>query len=225
MPNIVSLPQIMDPLLDYLQDVLPGPVFAFVLAFLSHFIALISALAHFAVAVYSKDPADWDVQTVLPPLISLLAAWFAVYSFYCATVYAIRKSIWIAKWTAIICVLVGCAVWVARNQVDALQKFGLAQQLTDFAMGYLNSGFSEDTPRRDHRRERPKPWDSFDRHREWQYDEQEEQRRTAQGGDEVQKVIDGIARFVKDAAKDVRDGRRRNDNTADSSQEHAAESH
>ena len=130
------------------------------------------------------------------------------------------------KWGSIIAALVAGAGWVANNAGDG--GGGMMNFLGGFVLDALNGqGQTAAHPRprtRPQTRSRPKPWDSFQRHRDWQH--QENQNNANQGTPLVQEIIQGVVGAAErggwlDAAKRAYDGfqnagadRSRGDDTA-----------
>ena len=73
-----AIQNFLDPLFSYLSSVLPGPVYSIVESLITHSLALLSALFNFVTTVASAQ--NWDAQKILPPLITLLAAYLALLS-------------------------------------------------------------------------------------------------------------------------------------------------
>ena len=73
----------------------------------------ISALFHFVSALSSAQ--SWDSQKILPPLITLLAAYLALVSFYRTTGWMIRTAFAFVKWGGIIATLAAGAGYFMAN--------------------------------------------------------------------------------------------------------------
>ncbi|THV06800.1 hypothetical protein K435DRAFT_743408, partial [Dendrothele bispora CBS 962.96] len=168
---MVDLPQFIDPLLSYLSDVLPGPAYSLLVSFLSHAIALVSALYSLWSTLFSTNPAQWDAQLVLPPLIALLSAYLALLSLYRTTSFMLRTSFWFIKWGTIFGSL--AALWAWSMGGNAVGNGGIASSVGGLVLDMLN-GENSRPSRSDtrSRQQRPKPWESFETHRNWQYQEQ-----------------------------------------------------
>jgi hypothetical protein len=215
-------PAFVDPVLEYLRSTLPPPIYNLLLTFLAHSLALLTAFTALFSSLLSTNPWQWDAQTVLPPLISLLAAYLALVSVYRTTTWAIRTSVWFVKWAAIVAVLMGGAGWIvnASNALMSPGAAGLIPGLRDMVMDMVNgqgrgsTGRSRRsrTNRKAPQQSRPKPWDSFERHQEWR-----EQQGADQQGDAlkyVADVVDAASRAVGGSAwwqvvKSVVDGTRK----------------
>lgn len=136
-------------------------------------------------SLLSKHPLEWDAQTVLPPLITLLAAYLALAGLYRTTTWMIRTSFWFMKWAIILGTLVAGIGWymgVSQAQVGGLTNSGVMSYVGNIALDMINgpnrnAAGGERTARsrtsQTHKEagERPKPWESFSRHREWEYSE------------------------------------------------------
>ncbi|KAL0581835.1 hypothetical protein V5O48_000203 [Marasmius crinis-equi] len=200
-PADIPLPAFLDPLLDYLSDTLPRPVYSFIISFASHFLAFISASLTLFGALLQTDPSQWSVQTILPPLIAFLTAYFALVSIYRTTSWMVRTSFWFIKWGTILGVLAGGAGWM-MGRGNAVGAPGVASVLGGLILDMVNGEGSAGGNARSRgrsggnaqRKPRPKPWDSFQAHQEWQYEEGS----ASQGGD-AQAVIDDILTAARDS--------------------------
>lgn len=97
-----ALPAFLDPLLDYLHSVLPPPLDDILTTVISHGFTLARSLFSLGVQLFSSDPSTWDAQTILPALISVLAAYLALLSVYRTTRWMISTSLWFVKWGSIL---------------------------------------------------------------------------------------------------------------------------
>ncbi|KAF7321500.1 hypothetical protein MKEN_00670800 [Mycena kentingensis (nom. inval.)] len=180
-PN--QLPAFLDPLLSYLSDVLPHPAYSFLLSILSHVLALASALYTLLVSLLSTHPLQWDAQTVLPPLIALLTSYLAILSVYRTTTWMFRTSFFFLKWGTIFGSFIALASWILAQGAgggNALAGRGLIGSLL---LNMLNgedknaAGCQRSRNKRKSRNQRkppPKAWDTWDKQREWQYQENED---------------------------------------------------
>jgi hypothetical protein len=110
-----ALPQFLDPVLDYLYDVLPPPFNNILTTVLSHGATLANSLYRLFGYLSSSSPTTWDAQTILPPLISVLAAYLALLSLWRTTSWMVRTSLWFAKWGTILAALAGGAGYFAAQ--------------------------------------------------------------------------------------------------------------
>ncbi|KXN90185.1 hypothetical protein AN958_04675 [Leucoagaricus sp. SymC.cos] len=183
-PGDFHLPAILDPILDYLESSLPRLLYTFLLNTISHCLALLSALVSLLLSLLSRNPTEWDAQTVLPPLIGVLAAYLALTSIYRTTTWFIRTSFWVMKWGFIVGGLaVGMGWYMGGNQAGGLIDSGFVSHLGNLVMDAINGDnrnaigherynhvyASRSPPKSTNKR--PKIWESFDRHNEWQYNE------------------------------------------------------
>lgn len=175
MSDIPQLPAILDPLLDYLDEHLPPQLYSFITSFLSHSIALLTALISLVSSLLASKPWEWDAQTIIPPLISFLAAYLALVSLYRTTSWIFRTTFWFIKWGTILGVLAAGAGWyMGNNDINGGGR-GLVSTLGAILLNALNSDgrdgvgarMPETTPRTSKRR--TKPWESFEN--QWQYRE------------------------------------------------------
>lgn len=167
MSDIPQLPAFLDPLLDFLGEHLPPELYSFTISFLAHSLALLTAFISLLSSLLASKPWEWDVQTIIPPLISFLAAYLALVSLYRTTSWIVRTTFWFVKWGTIFGLLAAGAGWYMGNGGGN----GLVSSLGAVLLSALNGGagvrFPETTPRVS---KRPaKPWESFKD--QWQYRE------------------------------------------------------
>lgn len=206
-----DLPAFLDPLLDYLSDALPYPLYAFVTTFLTQFIALTSGLFSLFSSLISSKPWQWDAQSIIPPLMSFLAAYLAILSLYRTTSWMVRSSLWFVKWGSIIGALCAGAGWYAGNGGGGANGIGgVGRVVSSFLMDALNgqgqnaAGGQRSTRKartRSRTNKKPKAWDSFEEHEEWRYQEEKD----AEGSDtgDAQKIIGDI---IGAAGRVIQDG-------------------
>ncbi|KAG2048259.1 hypothetical protein BDR06DRAFT_962897 [Suillus hirtellus] len=215
-PADIPLPAFLDPLLDFLADQLPPPLYSFLLSFLSHSLALFTALLSLISSLISSKPWQWDAQTILPPLISFLAAYLALVSLYRTTSWMVRTSIWFIKWGTIFGALTAGLGWY-MGQNAGIGSTSIISSLAGFISDVLNEqtqttpGTSPKTRTQRKSNDRPKSWESFERHKQWQYQERDGN----QEGNDAQKIMSNIAKAANrllaeggwwDAARGVFDG-------------------
>ncbi|KIP02932.1 hypothetical protein PHLGIDRAFT_95415 [Phlebiopsis gigantea 11061_1 CR5-6] len=228
-----GLPELFDPLLDFLSSKLPPQLYDIADTLLTHTYSLASSLFVLIRTLASNSPFQLDAQQILPPLITLFAAYLALVSFYRTTGWMIRTAFAFVKWGFILSTLGAAAGYFlananvdgAGNGLGAALGGGLLPTLGGLLLGLSNpdqqnaasrnrrsrprtsSGTGSGTQRKD----RPKAYGSWDKHKDWQYKEQAYH----QGGDgegaNVQKILGDIGRAVQesgwwDAAKGAMDG-------------------
>ncbi|KAJ6558548.1 hypothetical protein DFH09DRAFT_533760 [Mycena vulgaris] len=208
-PADLPLPAFLDPLLAYLSENLPAPVYSFLITLLSHSLALCTALYAVFLSLMSTHPLQWDAQTVLPPLIALLTSYLAIVSLYRTTSWMFRTSLWFIKWGTIVGGLVAASSWLLLQQDgNALAGRGIVAGVGSLLLNLLNgegrnaagrtrSQSAKPAKKAKSRQRKPKPWDSFDRHREWQFQEN--------GGEANDGVQDVLGNIMDAAGKVVRD--------------------
>lgn len=171
----IPLPAVLNPLLDYLDDHLPPELYSFIHAFLSHTLALLATFISLVSSFLASKPWEWDAQTIIPPLISFLAAYLALVSLYRTTSWIFRTTFWFIKWGTIFAVLAASAGWYMGNHDANGGGRDLVSSLGAVLLSVLNGGgragagarFPEATPRTS--KHRAKPWESFENR--WQYRE------------------------------------------------------
>ncbi|GAW03310.1 hypothetical protein LENED_005028 [Lentinula edodes] len=128
-PADIPLPEFLDPALSFLSENLPQPVYSTLISIISYGLALVSALLTLLQSLIF-DSSNWNAQTILPPLLALLSAYFAI-----------------PQWPQV--------PGVILDMINHEEKSGARSTRS-------SSG-----------RKRPKPWDSFKDHRDWQYKEKD----------------------------------------------------
>ncbi|KAH9948986.1 hypothetical protein B0H21DRAFT_197783 [Amylocystis lapponica] len=209
-PANLPLPAILEQGLAYLSSVLPPTAYNAIVTVLSHSIALLTSLFTLGGTFFSSS--SWDAQTIIPPLITLLAAYLALVSFYRTTGWMIRTTFWFVKWGTILSTLVAGVGWMlgnahanGENGLGGLfAGAGLVPVIGGFLLDMLNgqgqnaaggqrsgsSSRSRASRSRPKTTPRPKAWESWDKHRDWQYKEDAQRQGDGGGlGAEVQKII------------------------------------
>ncbi|KAI0301067.1 hypothetical protein B0F90DRAFT_1817346 [Multifurca ochricompacta] len=153
MPNVPPQPiPFLDPLLAYISSSLPPPVYNALLILIGHGLAFFGALIGLGSALISSKPSDWDAQKIVPPLITLLAAYLALASAVRTATWFIRTTTWLIKWGIITAAASAAAAWLFAEGQDATGTTRSSRQRT---------------------KQRPQAWESFDQHWEWQFEEQQ----------------------------------------------------
>jgi hypothetical protein len=173
----IGLPECFDYALLYIHDTLPAPLYSLLISILANSLALFTALQTLLTSLISTSPLNWDALTVLPPLISIFAAYLALLSLYRTTSWILRSSIWILKWGTILGALMAGAGWFMGNTVQGgVGNYGAVSNIGGFVLDVINgqgknAGRSRSRPRKSHLSrsagKKPKIWESFERHREW----------------------------------------------------------
>lgn len=190
-----ALPSILEPLLDYLYSVLPPPLDNILTTALSHGITLARSLISIAIYMASSHPSTWDAQTILPPLISLLAAYLALLSLYRTTSWMIRTSIWFIKWGSIVAALFAGLGFMAGNVAmggdgpAVLGNLGLGNiaqggpggiaravggMLWKTFSGEPNARSTRSRARKPARKEKPGAWDTFAQHAQHRFQQEQD---------------------------------------------------
>ncbi|KAI0351027.1 hypothetical protein OH77DRAFT_978737 [Trametes cingulata] len=225
------LQSFLDPILSFLSSVLPPPIYTIAESLITHSLTLIAALFKFVLTLVNAQ--SWDAQQILPPLITLLAAYLALVSFYRTTGWMIRTAFWFVKWGGILGALAAGAGYFmghananGENGVGAAFNGGILSMLGSALLGMLNedgqntSGASRSSrssrssrtragatgprtraqTRKQKEKERPKAWDSWDKHREWQYNAETAGRDNAARMNEgVQEAVQKVLGVVQEA--------------------------
>jgi len=154
-----------------IRDTLPAPLYSLLINILANSLALFTALQ---TLVTSLLQTSWDAHIVLPPLISIIAAYLALLSLYRTTSWILRSCIWILKWGTIFGVLMAGAGWFMGNRVQGdIANYGVASNIGGFVLDVINgqgnnAGRSRSRTRKSQSAtKKPKIWESFERHHEW----------------------------------------------------------
>ncbi|KAI0686088.1 hypothetical protein BC835DRAFT_1380705 [Cytidiella melzeri] len=226
----LDLPELFDPVLDYLSAHLPDPVYSTLESLLTHTYTLLSSLLSLSLTLSNslfddregsvRDRLEgwWDrmdAQQILPPLITLLAAYLALVSFYRTSRWMISAIFAFVKWGFILTTLGSAAGWYLANANvggaegggggGAMGQWGVFQAvgglLSEFVQGQGNAATAgsgqpktRSRTKKEKSKARPKAHESWDKHREWQYSETQESERQGDGFADVQNVIQGIMR-------------------------------
>ena len=227
-----GLPELFDPLLDFLASKLPPQLYDITESLLTHTYSFASSLFVLIRTLISNSPVQLDAQKILPPLITLLAAYLALVSFYRTAGWMIRLTFAFVKWGFILSTLGAAAGYFlananvdgAGNGLAAALGGGLLPALGGVLLGMFNPDQQDAAARNrrsrprtgaagrsgTQRSSRPKAYDSWDQHKDWQYKEQAYHQGGADGAN-VQKILGDIGRAVQesgwwDAAKGAMDG-------------------
>ncbi|KIY63351.1 hypothetical protein CYLTODRAFT_426176 [Cylindrobasidium torrendii FP15055 ss-10] len=192
----VDLDPIINGALQYVQDNVPYPIYAFILLLLSHLYAIGRALGTLVLALLAKNPAEWDMQTVLPPFIAILVTYFTLVSIYRTTTFFIRTSFFFIKWGFILAVVAGGLGWVMGQQRgEPATSFPIIEVAMDF-INRVPRTVSLSQPRNPTSQQRPRVWESFEQHEAWKQSHEQNDALDAQA------VIEGITDWW-DKARDV----------------------
>ncbi|KAK0438697.1 uncharacterized protein EV420DRAFT_566082 [Desarmillaria tabescens] len=206
------LTEFLEPILSFLKEQLPPPVYSFIISMLSHCLAFCTAFYTLVGELVSTNPLQWDAQTLLPPLIAVFSAYIALMSLYRTTSWMLRTSFWFIKWGTIVAALIGASGWVlGSQQLQANKSGGLMpwSSLGEMAMDMLNSPSGQTSKRKPRTPpQRPRVWESFDRHRAWQETKNEPESRSDFNAKEV---IGAITRWWDMAMDVMADGRGQDD--------------
>jgi hypothetical protein len=210
--QIPIISAILDPIFSYVSSCLPPPVYNALLTLFAHALALFSALIGLGSALISSKPSDWDAQKIIPPLITLFAAYLALASALRTATWFVRTTAWLVKWGIIAAAVSAAATWLfglsanggggvggivpglAATVLDML--YGPEPDHRDATPGTGGGGSSRQRPVRP----RPQAWDSFDEHWEWQFEEQQ------WNADNPVSPAAHVQQFVADALDRAREG-------------------
>lgn len=195
----------LEPMLSFLKEQLPPPVYSFIISMLSHCLAFCTAFYTLVGGLASTNPLQWEAQTVLPPLIAVFSAYFALLSLYRTTSWMLRTSFWFIKWGTIVAALIAASGWVlGSQQLQANGSVGWSS-LGEAAIDMLNNPNVGQSKRKSRAPpQRPRVWETFDRHRAWQERQNGPESRSDFNAKEVIGTITRWWDFAKDAMADVR---------------------
>ncbi|KAH9485269.1 hypothetical protein JR316_0002176 [Psilocybe cubensis] len=186
-------PDLLTLILEYLSDVLPSPLYTLLVKVLSHSFAALTAIRQLCTSLLSNNPANWNAQVLLPPIITIVVAYLALLSLYRTTSWLIRLIFWCLKWGSLFGVfMAGVGYFIGNGNGNAVRVQGALPVLENLFSTLFDD--KDGLPRsrqkksRKHKpkSQRPKPWESFNVHEQWQYQENQEP-----GEDpHLQKVID-----------------------------------
>jgi len=128
---------ISDALLDFLEVYLPPAIYDTIFTLLDYllmaFTSLNSGFAYFLRSAGGDQPNGQDgyndaIQALLPPVLSVIAIYFAVLSAYHTAASFVRTTVWLVKWGIILGVIAaGTGFFAGRGAGDgiALQDLNL----------------------------------------------------------------------------------------------------
>ncbi|KAF6760049.1 hypothetical protein DFP72DRAFT_1166325 [Ephemerocybe angulata] len=114
----------LDPALNYLQDKLPPPLYSLLVTALSHIMGLSTTSLRLLGSLLSKRPQDWNMENILPPIITLIAAYLALMSFYRTATWMVKLIVFFIKWGSLIGMLSVGAGWLAALNGDGNNNLG-----------------------------------------------------------------------------------------------------
>ena len=174
-PSQIPVPEFLNPLFSYISSCLPPPVSNALLTLIAHGLAFFSALLGLGTALISSKPSDWDAQRIVPPLITLLAAYLALASAVRTATWVVRTTAWLVKWGIIAAAVSAALAWslgaasgggIIVPNLIAMGSDMLNGRWKDAAAGGSHSSYQRSRPR-------PHVWDSFEQHWEWQFEEEQ----------------------------------------------------
>lgn len=153
-----------------------------------------SNLASLAAKCYSVTDASvmdvfasFNLQTLLPPVISILTIYFALVSLYHTTTFFVRSTVFLLKWGTLIGVSAAALGYVAN-------------MFRPNSFDIFNQGEARRPP---FRSARPRVWDTFEEHRRWRENQREENPYAADAGritrETVEKFIDATQQMANQA--------------------------
>jgi len=164
-----------------LRDVLPQAIIDAFDALYYNVFSLAHLYNNFTQISFTEVVNSLNLQTILPPLISLLTIYFVMLSLYRTTTFFVRATIFFVKWGALIGFMGIGLRYIANG--------ALPEPLNSFLNPYA---------RRKPARRPPKPrvWDTFEEHRR-----RREAQRESPYAEEAGKVAQDIANKIVDTAR------------------------
>lgn len=169
---------VLGPLLNFLSEHLPPPLYSLVVRALSHLLAGLTAVSQLCLTLLSNSPTSWNAQALLPPIITILAAYLALASIYRTTTWLARVMFWFLKWGTLFGIVMAGAGYFMASAGNAVGNQGPMPMLAGFVANLFDDKSRPQSKRKPRqtksKTKRPKAWDSFDLHREWQYQQDDE---------------------------------------------------
>ncbi|RXW23379.1 hypothetical protein EST38_g2502 [Candolleomyces aberdarensis] len=159
---------LLDPVLDFLAERLPPPVYSILINSLSHFLAVTTTAFRLLGSIITKGPQEWDLQNILPPILTLLAAYMALASAYRTTTWLFRITIFCLKWGSVIGILSMGAGWLAALNGDGNNALG---NTNGRSRGTSRSNVKPRARVAGTGGKKYSPLDKFDEGSSWQYQE------------------------------------------------------
>jgi len=139
-PDEYGLPAFLDPVFDWLAVKLsPGIVDNVIIPGLTHTVAFSRSLYDVLLHLMSSRPATWDVEKILPPLITLFGAYLALLSFYRTTSWMLRTTVWFMKWGTMFGALMGGIGYLAGQEGGGDLVQGIRNLASSGATGMAKS--------------------------------------------------------------------------------------
>ncbi|KIJ49681.1 hypothetical protein M422DRAFT_28046 [Sphaerobolus stellatus SS14] len=137
---------------------------------------------------YAEAAATLHLEAILPPLISILAIYFALFSLYRTTAFFVRTTIFFVKW--------GTMLGIIAAGFGYIQSGTLPEPLNSL----LNGPTAQKRKTKARRGPKPRVWDSFDQHRRWKEGDRVESSFVAEAGKTAQEVVDKVVETARRAA-------------------------
>ena len=102
----------------YLRDAVPPLLYRSLVSCLSHAVSAANAFVSLCATVRTTD--DLTVQALLPPIVTILAAYLALRSMYRTAAWAVSLVFWLAKWGVILAIIFAGYAFVTGS-VDNLR--------------------------------------------------------------------------------------------------------
>jgi hypothetical protein len=201
-PPQIPLPDFLNPLFSYISSCLPPPVYGALLTLLAHGLAFFNALLGLGTALITSSPTDWDAQRIIPPLITLLAAYLALASALRTAKWFVYTTAWLVKWGVIAAAVSAALAWaLGAGNGGGFVVPSLIAMVSDMLNGRWKDAVTGGSPSSYQRSStKPRAWDSFEQHWEWQFEEEQWNAANAAS------PAGHVQRFVADALNRARDG-------------------
>ncbi|KAI0035867.1 hypothetical protein K488DRAFT_22971, partial [Vararia minispora EC-137] len=169
------IPEFLDPVLDFLYDILPPPFYDMLMQTAAKVIAVCTTAYSVIQTIVATRPWEWQIKTedVLAPAIAVGCVCIVLYIAYRSVLYMIRSLVWTIKWGIIFSAFIAGVGYLMANNGNTDLANGGAGGVSNLA-SVLFSILTTPRQARDGDsgsagggRPRPGAWESFDRHREW----------------------------------------------------------
>ncbi|KAH6914170.1 hypothetical protein BKA70DRAFT_1260582 [Coprinopsis sp. MPI-PUGE-AT-0042] len=154
---------LLDPVFDYLEENLPPSAYSTLLSVCSYAMALFMIGAQ----VVGHLLAKWNWEAILPPVMTLFAAYMALTGFYRTTSWTFRLVIFCMKWGSILGTFMVGAGWLAalngNGQQDVAENLGkLGSRAAGWLSGNGQANRATTRPRSTRKQgtKQSRPWDT-----------------------------------------------------------------
>ncbi|KAF8588711.1 hypothetical protein K439DRAFT_1405983 [Ramaria rubella] len=167
--------------LSFFHDILPQPLLDAVEVIYLNIVMLTERYFNLSNTSLPDAIAFLNLQSLLPPLISILTIYFALVSLYHTTTFFVRSTIFLVKWGALIGIMGAALGYMANNVMSDVFSRNMSQKHSP-------------------RSTRPHVWESFEKHRQWREARQDENPYVADAGKVAREMVERIVDATQQAA-------------------------